>query len=79
MQIFDHNIGFWDKRQFFRRKLAKIAQNCDHNIDSWWYTSHQEYQFGYILEGFWMENVGIIYCHLKNSMALWNILATLKK
>jgi hypothetical protein len=23
-----------DKRQYFRRKLAKIAENCDHNIDS---------------------------------------------
>jgi hypothetical protein len=23
------------KRQFFRRKLAKIAENCDHNIDPW--------------------------------------------
>jgi hypothetical protein len=33
MQIFDHTIGFWEKRQFFRRKLAKIAENCDHNID----------------------------------------------
>jgi hypothetical protein len=21
----DHNIGFWELRQFFRRKLAKIA------------------------------------------------------
>jgi hypothetical protein len=21
------------KRQFFRRKFAKIAENCDHNID----------------------------------------------
>jgi hypothetical protein len=21
------------KRQFFRRNLAKIAENCDHNID----------------------------------------------
>jgi hypothetical protein len=29
----DHNIGFWEKRQFFRRKLSKIAENCDHNID----------------------------------------------
>jgi hypothetical protein len=28
-----HNIGFWEKRHFFRRKLAKIAENCDHNID----------------------------------------------
>jgi hypothetical protein len=32
MHKFDHNIGFWEKRQFFRRKLAKIAENCDHNI-----------------------------------------------
>jgi alpha/beta superfamily hydrolase len=23
------------KRHFFRRKLAKIAENCDHNIDPW--------------------------------------------
>jgi hypothetical protein len=35
MQKFDHNIGFWEKRQFFRRKLGKIAENCDHNIDPW--------------------------------------------
>jgi hypothetical protein len=28
-----HNIGFWDKRHFFRRILGKIAENCDHNID----------------------------------------------
>jgi hypothetical protein len=33
MQNFDHNIGFREKRQFFRRKLAKIAENCDNNID----------------------------------------------
>jgi hypothetical protein len=33
MRNFDHNIGFWEKRQFFRRKLSKIAENCDHNID----------------------------------------------
>jgi hypothetical protein len=33
MQNFYHNIGVWEKRQFFRRKLAKIAENCDHNID----------------------------------------------
>jgi hypothetical protein len=24
---------FWQKRQFFRRKLSNIAENCDHNID----------------------------------------------
>jgi hypothetical protein len=29
----DRNIGFWEKRQFFRQKLSKIAENCDHNID----------------------------------------------
>jgi hypothetical protein len=33
----DHNIGFWEKCQFCRRKLAKIAENCDHNIDPWPY------------------------------------------
>jgi hypothetical protein len=33
MQNFDHNIGFWEKLQFFRRKLSKIAENRDHNID----------------------------------------------
>jgi hypothetical protein len=33
MQNFDHNIGFWEKRLFFRRKLSKNAENCDHNID----------------------------------------------
>jgi hypothetical protein len=30
---FDHNIVFLEKRQLFRRKLAKIAENCDHNIN----------------------------------------------
>jgi hypothetical protein len=35
MQNVDHNICFWEKRQFFRRKLSKIAENCDHNIDPW--------------------------------------------
>jgi hypothetical protein len=24
---------------FFRRKLAKIAENCDHDIDSWFLNS----------------------------------------
>jgi hypothetical protein len=33
MQKFDHNIGFWEKRQFFRRKLSKIAENWNYNID----------------------------------------------
>jgi hypothetical protein len=35
MQNFDRNIGFWEKRHFFRRKLSKISENCDHNIDPW--------------------------------------------
>jgi hypothetical protein len=35
VQKLDHNIGFWEKRNFFRRKLSKIAENCDHNIDPW--------------------------------------------
>jgi hypothetical protein len=35
MQIFDHNIGFEKNTNFFRRKLSKIAENCDHNIDPW--------------------------------------------
>jgi hypothetical protein len=29
----DHNIGFGGKGQFLRRKLAKIAENRDNNID----------------------------------------------
>jgi hypothetical protein len=33
MQKCDHDIGFWENRQFFRRKLSKIAENCEHNID----------------------------------------------
>jgi hypothetical protein len=32
MQKLDHNIGFCEKRQFVLQKLAKIAENCDHNI-----------------------------------------------
>jgi hypothetical protein len=32
MQTIDHNIGFQEKTLFFR-KLGKIAENCDHNID----------------------------------------------
>jgi hypothetical protein len=39
LQNFDHNIGFWEKRQFFCRKWAKIAENCDHNIDPWIYNN----------------------------------------
>jgi hypothetical protein len=35
MQTFDHNIEFWENLQYLRRKLAKIAENCDHDIDPW--------------------------------------------
>jgi hypothetical protein len=39
MQKLDHDIGLWEKCQFFRRKLSKIAENCDHNINpcNWCY------------------------------------------
>jgi hypothetical protein len=33
MQKFDHKIGFGEKRQLFCRKLTKITENWDHNID----------------------------------------------
>jgi hypothetical protein len=26
-------LWFWEKRQFFHRNLAKIVENCDHNIE----------------------------------------------
>jgi hypothetical protein len=29
-------LVFVKKRQIFRRKLSKIVENCDHNIDPWW-------------------------------------------
>jgi hypothetical protein len=29
----DHYIGLKEKRLFFRKKLAKFAEYCDHNID----------------------------------------------
>jgi hypothetical protein len=29
-------LAFLEKRQFFRRKLAKIKENCDRNIDPWY-------------------------------------------
>jgi hypothetical protein len=28
----DNNIGFWEKRQYFSRKLAKVADYFDRNI-----------------------------------------------
>jgi hypothetical protein len=33
LALFTQNIVFLEKRQFFRQKLAKIAENYDHNID----------------------------------------------
>jgi hypothetical protein len=33
LQKFDRNIGFWENASFFRRNLAKIAENCERNID----------------------------------------------
>jgi hypothetical protein len=46
MQNFDHNIGFCEKRQFFRRKLSKIAKNCDHNIGPRFFASWAIIYFG---------------------------------
>jgi hypothetical protein len=28
-------LVFENNANFFRRKLSKIAENCDHNIDPW--------------------------------------------
>jgi hypothetical protein len=36
MQKLEHDTGFREKRLFFRRKLPKIAENCDHNFDPRW-------------------------------------------
>jgi hypothetical protein len=45
MQKFDHNIGFWEKNaNFFCRTLAKIAVNCDHNIDTWTQSYDRDFQ-----------------------------------
>jgi hypothetical protein len=40
-ETFCKQIGVFDsnkieKRQFFRKKMAKIAENCDHNIGPWY-------------------------------------------
>jgi hypothetical protein len=35
VQKFDHNIGVWEKRQFFLQKMVKITEKCNHNIDPW--------------------------------------------
>jgi hypothetical protein len=35
MKNIDRDICFWQKSQLFRRKLAKITENCDHIIDPW--------------------------------------------
>jgi hypothetical protein len=45
MQNFDHNIGFWEKRQFFRRKLSKLAEICDHNIGPRAWSQSYDFRF----------------------------------
>jgi hypothetical protein len=35
MQTIHHSNGFPEKRQYFRRKMEKIADNCDYIIDLW--------------------------------------------
>jgi hypothetical protein len=34
LQKVNDNIGFWENANFFCRKLAKVVENCDYNIDS---------------------------------------------
>jgi hypothetical protein len=43
-KLFICNIGI-----FFRRKLGKIAENCDHNIDSWSHWRQSEKTFDILL------------------------------
>jgi hypothetical protein len=35
-KIFIMTLVFEKNANFFRRKWAKIAETCDHNIDPWW-------------------------------------------
>jgi hypothetical protein len=39
---YDRNIGFWENRKLFRRKLLKIAENFDHKIDPGFFHSETE-------------------------------------
>jgi hypothetical protein len=57
MQNVDHNIGFWEKRQFFHRKLSKMVENCDHNIDPRTWGSSQTIPFYKISLLEWSEKV----------------------
>jgi hypothetical protein len=56
----DRDIGFREKRQFFRPKLSKIDENCDHNIGpglNMGIISNQKSLFGYILEDLGVDNL----------------------
>jgi hypothetical protein len=43
LQKLNHNIGFLRKMPIFRGKLAKIAENCDHNIDPFKFSALSEF------------------------------------
>jgi hypothetical protein len=58
MQKFDHNIGFSEKRHFVLRKLSKIAENCDHNIDP-----SSAKLVGVVLRGFPLH-LSVLLCHM---------------
>jgi hypothetical protein len=53
MQNFDQNIDFLEKRQFSRRKLSKIAENCDHR-------STPELPKIYFKSGLWLTDTDTI-------------------
>jgi hypothetical protein len=83
-------LVFEKKRQFCRRKLSKIAENCDHNIVPWcilrallsnltvWLPdglfSNQKIPIWEKLQGLRLENVDIFYGHLEYFMDVWDIL-----
>jgi hypothetical protein len=63
----DHNIGFWEKRQFFRRKLAKIAENSDHITST--PVAHPTYVCRYALTTH--RSIACFYEHLSDWHTPW--------
>jgi hypothetical protein len=63
------SIGFWEKRHLFRRKLAKLPDNCDQNIDPWMTAPAESIQSTacrqvFAMDLLWLSNIYIcIYIH----------------
>jgi hypothetical protein len=58
-RFFAENWQNEKKRRFFRRKLAKIAEKCDHNIGPW-SLQHFRYTINDVYCGFafgWLKTV----------------------